>query len=209
MIKETFYNLPQEKQQKIFDAAIKEFSRVDISGAKISNIVEVAEISRGSFYQYFDDIEDVLRVLGEKMQKTKIESLNKILSSEFDDIFDIFKKLIANELNNFKEIDTRLFKNLMKFHTEHIEIIKQSQFFLEKIMTVSETKKPLFDELNLPTKKEQMIFLGYIAMATFSCLQHYKFGKISEKEAIEIHTIQMEMIKNGVIKKWKTLQNMG
>ncbi|MDO5417129.1 MAG: TetR/AcrR family transcriptional regulator [Lachnospiraceae bacterium] len=57
---ERFYHLPQEKKNLIREAAIEEFSRTSVEKASINKIVQRAEISRGSFYTYFADKEDVL-----------------------------------------------------------------------------------------------------------------------------------------------------
>ena len=50
------------KKNKIIKAAKKEFERVPFEQTSIKNIVEDAEIARGSFYQYFESKEDLLRV---------------------------------------------------------------------------------------------------------------------------------------------------
>ena len=62
MPKETFLKLSEDKKSKIIKAAKKEFKRVPIEQASIKNIVEDAEIARGSFYQYFESKEDLLRI---------------------------------------------------------------------------------------------------------------------------------------------------
>ena len=62
MPKETFLKLPEEKKDKIIKAAKKEFARVPFEQTSIKNIVEDADIPRGSFYQYFESKEDLLRV---------------------------------------------------------------------------------------------------------------------------------------------------
>ena len=62
MPKETFVKLPEEKKDKIIKAAKKEFARVPFEQTSIKNIVEDADIARGSFYQYFESKEDLLRV---------------------------------------------------------------------------------------------------------------------------------------------------
>ena len=54
MPKETFLKLPNEKKEKIIKAAQKEFERVPIEEVSI-------KIARGSFYQYFESKEDLLR----------------------------------------------------------------------------------------------------------------------------------------------------
>ena len=50
--------MPEEKQQRLLDAQI-EFSRHSLQEASIANIVKLAEIPRGSFYQYFENKEDL------------------------------------------------------------------------------------------------------------------------------------------------------
>ena len=62
MPKETFVKLSKEKKDKIIKAAKKEFARVPFEQTSIKNIVEDADIARGSFYQYFESKEDLLRV---------------------------------------------------------------------------------------------------------------------------------------------------
>ena len=63
MPKNTFYNLSDEKKEKILLSAKKEFARAGLKDASIKNIVENAEIARGSFYQYFENKEDLLQYL--------------------------------------------------------------------------------------------------------------------------------------------------
>lgn len=55
----TFLNLPEEKRNKVIEAAIKEFSSVPYEKISINRIIKDAEISRGSFYMYFEDKYDL------------------------------------------------------------------------------------------------------------------------------------------------------
>src|SRR5699024_9116819 len=59
MPKQTFYNLPEEKRERLIDAAIDEFTIHSLREASITNIINQAEIPRGSFYQYFEDLDDL------------------------------------------------------------------------------------------------------------------------------------------------------
>ncbi|MGN1132683.1 MAG: TetR/AcrR family transcriptional regulator, partial [Ruminococcus sp.] len=54
MIKKTFYNLPQAKQDRILASIKKEFDKAPLDKISINSIIKDAGISRGSFYQYFD-----------------------------------------------------------------------------------------------------------------------------------------------------------
>jgi AcrR family transcriptional regulator len=61
--KETFFNLPEEKRQRLLDLAIEEFAAHDYRHASISRIVARAGIAKGSFYQYFEDKRDLFLYL--------------------------------------------------------------------------------------------------------------------------------------------------
>ena len=61
MVKATFMRLPKEKQERIYNQLVLEFSRHPLAEAKVSHIVAGCGIARGSFYKYFDDLTDAYR----------------------------------------------------------------------------------------------------------------------------------------------------
>jgi AcrR family transcriptional regulator len=73
----TFFNLPEEKRQKILDCAIEEFAQHDYHSASISKIVSRAGIAKGSLYQYFVDKSDLYHYLLELAALKKGEMLAK------------------------------------------------------------------------------------------------------------------------------------
>jgi len=70
MPKQTFFNLPDEKRTQIMDAAIEEFAEYGLENSSTNRIVASSGISKGSFYQYFEDKQDVfdhiITMLGEE-----------------------------------------------------------------------------------------------------------------------------------------------
>ena len=55
-----FFRLCDTKQKVIREAALKEFKRVPPEEVSINRIIQDAEISRGSFYTYFESKYDLL-----------------------------------------------------------------------------------------------------------------------------------------------------
>lgn len=53
--KKTFFNLPLEKQRRVVETALQEFSEKGYQGASINLIVSKLGIAKGSIYQYFSD----------------------------------------------------------------------------------------------------------------------------------------------------------
>ena len=113
MPKETFLKLSNEKQQKVLDAAKKEFARVPIENVSIKNIVEDADIARGSFYQYFESKEDLLVYL----LKEKAEQVSNKVKEKFQetdgDLFETYIFLYDMAIENFmKKEDEDLYKQI-------------------------------------------------------------------------------------------------
>ncbi len=73
----TFEHLPQEKKDRIIEAAINEFADYRFDDASINRIVKSAKIPRGSFYQYFSDKEDLYMLIMNKIGKEKLEVFAK------------------------------------------------------------------------------------------------------------------------------------
>jgi AcrR family transcriptional regulator len=71
--KQTFLNLPDEKRKVIIDAAIDEFAEYGLENASTNRIVANSGIAKGSFYQYFEDKQDVFMYLLTILENEKME----------------------------------------------------------------------------------------------------------------------------------------
>lgn len=94
-----FYRLPAEKKQIIREAAIREFARVPFEKASINQIIQHADISRGSFYTYFADKQDVVSFIFEDSQKEMKRRCEESLLANDGDYFrmlwDLFELFVA------------------------------------------------------------------------------------------------------------------
>ena len=93
MIKPTFYNLPEEKRRRITAAIISEFSESPDEKVSINRIINRARISRGSFYQYFDDKVDLIEVLMKTFIESVLKKLDAAASVSDGDIFSTYEQL--------------------------------------------------------------------------------------------------------------------
>lgn len=75
MPKPTFFNLPDDKREQIIQIALDEFAENDYDNVSISRMVARAGIAKGSFYQYFEDKEDLYAYLLGRLAQTKMEFL--------------------------------------------------------------------------------------------------------------------------------------
>jgi len=74
-----FANLPEEKRQRIAEAAIAEYIQNGIDAAEVAGIVRRAGIPRGSFYQYFDDMSDLFGYVFTHLATIKMAHLGEVL----------------------------------------------------------------------------------------------------------------------------------
>ena len=72
---QTFFNLPEEKRHAITKIAIEEFAAHNYSNASISRVVAQAKIAKGSFYQYFQDKQELYLYLVELATQERISFL--------------------------------------------------------------------------------------------------------------------------------------
>jgi len=83
----TFLNLPEEKRQKLMDAATQEFASKSFADASINQIIKEAGVSRGSFYMYFADKEDLFRYLMQGYIDQLLGMMEELLQRNQGDIF--------------------------------------------------------------------------------------------------------------------------
>ena len=95
---ERFYRLPKEKADTIRRAAIEEFKRVTPEEASINKIIQSAEISRGSFYTYFEDKYDLLRwVIGDFIESYRQFYVTG-LKANGGDLWDVFDRVLIHSI---------------------------------------------------------------------------------------------------------------
>ena len=114
MIKQTFYNLPEQKRQRVINAVIDEFADTENDKVSINRIVQKANISRGSFYQYFDDKLDLVEVLIKSYIDMGIDDICRAVATSNGDIFYTFECMF-DEIAAFSndERHKKVLKNLI------------------------------------------------------------------------------------------------
>ncbi|MCD8220706.1 MAG: TetR/AcrR family transcriptional regulator [Clostridiales bacterium] len=102
MPSERFYRLSAAKQQRIKEAVMKEFARVPFEKVSINQIVQTAGISRGSFYTYFNDKNDLVRWLLEDTRDQMQYLMNEEMSRQDGDYFSMLKIMFESAVSAMK-----------------------------------------------------------------------------------------------------------
>ena len=199
MPKSTFYNLNNDKKEKIKKAIRNEFSKNSFSKASISNIIEEAKIPRGSFYQYFEDKEDALKyILDEVAQKERKEVLD-ILNRNSGDIFktgiESFDYIISKSMN---EKEMQFFKNVIQeIKDENIDFqLPIRKNYKDNI----ENWNINTDNLNINSEEDIKYILRILFVVIKSQIMDVIFKKVTKEKAKENLVKQIEILKFGMVK---------
>ncbi len=105
MPKETFFNLAEDKRDRVIDAAINEFSARLYHKARITAIADSADIAKGSFYQYFEDKKDLFKYIIELTVNKKLEYINHDMLTNKDkyNFFQLLREIYLSSIRFAKD----------------------------------------------------------------------------------------------------------
>lgn len=195
----TFFNLREEKRQRIEKALINEFSKSSFEQASITNIIKEANIPRGSFYQYFVDKKDAIKYLIEKFMLSDHEKVYQCLVETKGDIFDaavrVYDYRTSNAILNF---DIQLVKNILEeLRKNNINIFENKDILKNEKSLMEFIDK---DKLNLKSDKDLYYFMRIITAIIRSVTMEVLSERISKEEGKEILEKELEILKNGMEK---------
>lgn len=195
----TFFNLKDEKREKIIEVVKKEFERVPLSKLSVKRIVEGSYIARGSFYQYFlskeDVIEYVLRQDLENAKNTIITLLKQNSGNVFNMAYEYLDHAVEEE------------RSKTNYYLHVSEFLKENNIWLFELLDVDEIKKYLdLTILNFTSNYDLKILLRVIAMGLQITKMDILNNIISKEEGLKRFKRELFILKRGALKEeelWK------
>ena len=137
MALEAFNNLKDRKKAHLLNSISTCLRKTSYDDLSVNDIVEEADISRGSFYNYFANKNDAVFSLVESKFKEHFELYIESIKTSNYSLFEGTKKMyyeIENILSD--EINMTIMKNLKFFSELGIEIVKSNKHrqYLENIV---------------------------------------------------------------------------
>jgi len=200
MPKNTFYNLPEEKKEKIIAAAKEEFTIFPLYKARVSNIISKAGIPRGSFYQYFVDLEDLYFYVIDKYLDN-IYSVGAEYISKTTDLIEFANLTFDYDYDAFSNDSRHKFMgNVLRSISDNEEYIKK---FNDKRTTYI---KMIFDEMDttkIRFQNEEEFYKIYHLIQSIKrmIVQKSMFDKLSKEEALKEFKWHLNIIENGIMVK--------
>lgn len=202
MPSETFHHLHEEKKQMILNAAKKEFSSVSYHEASINKIIKEADISRGSFYMYFKDKEDLYVTITEHECKEMIRKMVDKLKENHGDLFFTYQKIYTNLYGKVtKEESSSLQKNVllnMNFKSDQLIFEKMKnhhQKYVDEFLKAIDTSR-----LKIETKNELFDVVDMLNLLLIHSLVLIVKDKEVPEKVKQRYERQLGIIKQGVEK---------
>lgn len=199
MAKQTFLNLNEEKRKVIEESLKKEFSRVPLKDALVSNIVKCAKIPRGSFYQYFNDIDDAFYyVIGQYSKDIKKTLLENIVRNKGDIILS-YRQLYIYILDMIeKEENKDYFEKIFLNMNYDIEIMFTPNFNEGLNVMLNQID---ITKLNIPSKFSLSYILDIIESVMMNNIVKSYKRNLSREKNIEIFEKELALVCAGILKK--------
>lgn len=189
----TFLNLSKEKRLRILRAAKKEFSRVPLDKAVIANIVKEADIPRGSFYQYFGNVDDLFVYLIHYMYGIDKKKFIKYLKEADNDVYEALKRKFSHTIDNLTIEENRQFRlNIMG------ALFNEKSTYdtvVPKIMEPGIEVDLAFFPTEIQKSKDPQSFLSIIKMIGKSCLEKFLIKAVSQEEIKNNYNDYIDFIK--------------
>ncbi|MDS0527547.1 TetR/AcrR family transcriptional regulator [Clostridium sp. SHJSY1] len=149
MPKETFFNLSEEKREKIIKKSIKEFGKQGFEKGNIGKIAKEAGVSKGSMYQYFEDKKELyIHCVKESFNISMKYGFSKIQNFQEANIIDLFYEGFKDSWIFLKEErDIYIFLLNLYYDNKHSikdealsYILDQSREFMMNLIEINKAK---------------------------------------------------------------------
>ena len=200
MPKSTFYNLSEDKKQKIEEAIKEEFSKHSANKVSISNIIEKAGIPRGSFYQYFEDKDDALKYIINKFIEVENKEIEELLIKNEGDIFqtsvDIFEYILGKNSDKKERILCKnIIEELKNENTNMFEKFKaKNKFKIRKENLIN------VENIRLESEEDLKYILKILSTVIRTEIINVMREKKTKEEAKKDLLKQIEILKRGMEK---------
>lgn len=203
MIKKTFYNLPYEKRKRITDAVIKEFMERPNEKVSINRIIKTAGISRGSFYQYFDDKVDLIEIITKTMFDESNNKAKEILKLSCGDIFVMYIKMFDYFGDYCKQKQTmKIMRNIVESFKANDDLVSE---YLKNRFNIALTNNEIYlmvDRQNLKFQDSESVkcLIEILTQVLKNSVFDVFVAGCDREEVRSTLVKKIEIIKQGAVK---------
>lgn len=147
-----FLNLNQEKQDRILNAALKEFAQKGYQNASTNEIVKEAGISKGLLFHYFNNKKDLYLFLYSHFMDITMEEIMEKIDWNEKDLFNRYRQVGVLKFDLFQKYP-EMFNFIKGVYTEDAPDVKKEIQQKNKEL-LNSGYKDLFGDIDVSKFKE-------------------------------------------------------
>jgi AcrR family transcriptional regulator len=202
MPKQLFFEIKEEKRKRFLDAAIFEFTSKPFPEVSVNTIIKKAGISRGSFYTYFDDLEELFHYIFQGVKHERLNHAKLIMQKVDHDFFKFANQLFEYDYDAFSVTGRySLFRNYI-YYIQTMKKVSFQEYIISSSLDEFTNGKDISEMFNY---KEWGIdfnqFLDIIELTILIMVHTFikaENEKLSKVQVLELFRRRMSLIANGV-----------
>jgi AcrR family transcriptional regulator len=200
MPRESFNNLSQEKKNRIFSAAKIEFIRHPYEEVSINRVIKNAKISRGSFYLYFENKEDLYYFVLNENRNIVLDRLERSLLRHHtmfqiaEDLYDFVTSFVKTaEHKFFERVLANFTPQILEYYTIKIRKNENSRFDFRNLGD--------YDMLDINTPQDLTAMLEMVLQVTIYMIVDVYFERTSVENGRANLKRKLNLLKKACYKK--------
>ncbi len=202
MPKKTYFNLSQDKRERIFNAGVLEFSYHEFNDASVNTIVRMSNISKGSFYQYFEDKSDFYWYIVMHIIVGHVGEYEEQLKKNKGDLFITEEHLFNRMLDVF---DDPKYKNVIKnvYKSSYMEVVQRisSKGSIIYINMYDILMSFGFKGYNIKSKDDFIVVFDMLRNITNNTILKMIIDDLGKSETKELYIKQLLVLEKGILKR--------
>ena len=200
----TFYNIPEIKQNKIIKAGVQLFSKYPFENVDVQMVVNEAGLPRGSFYAYFEDMEDYYKLVISSFKSERIKTVTKMAENFQGNLFDFLIELFKFDIAQYAHEEKKLLlAHYFRFlQTRKLGSLEETIYHPSQVIgiyTILESFDKGTEKEKHSNNKDKAFIIDFsmnIYLATYNVCVN---DKMSEKDSIDLFTKRIKIIERGVL----------
>jgi len=203
MPKSTYYNIDEKKQKRLIKVGLALFSKNPFEEIDVKMVVNLAGIPRGSFYAYFEDMEDYYNLVITSLQIDRIKRVTTLAEVFEGNLFDFLIELFKYDIAEYFHKERKL---LLAHYFRYLQTKKIGSFVGTiyhasqriGIYSILASFKTTNDETNHLDEAKKVSLIDFAMTVYLSTYNFCVYNKMLEVESLELFKERIKIIERGV-----------
>lgn len=203
MPKPMFFNINEEKRNFFLDAAMTEFTEKPFNEISVNTIIKKANISRGSFYTYFDNLEALFNYLMKSVKEERFQYARQLIKDARGDYFKFIKDLFLYDYDAFSSKGRySLFRNYIHYIQQTKKGSLKDSLITDGLIEFTNSSADLnnvfhYKEMNL-CKDDFIDLIEVILIIMVNTFIKSENENLSKEDTITLFYKRISYLENGV-----------